>query len=196
MREKSPTFDDLCIRSALRSKLLRDHSIEEDTVLVEELGLCRGRVRIDMAVVDSQLHGYEIKSDCDNLARLKAQAEVYDKILDRVTLVVGDRYLELGSAIVPAWWGVLHVQPFAGEMCFKIVRPAKKNPERDPCSLVELLWLDNAIKLLETREAVRGVRGKPRRMVWDRVCNHFSIDEIADAVRAQLKARLENQVPA
>ena len=34
---------------------------------VEELGVCRGRVRVDVAVVNGTLHGYEIKSDRDSL---------------------------------------------------------------------------------------------------------------------------------
>jgi hypothetical protein len=43
--------------------------------------------------------------------------------------------------------------------------------------------------LLEERNAARGVRGKPRRIVWDRVCDRFGVDEIAAAVRARLKTR-------
>jgi hypothetical protein len=61
--------------------------------------------------------------------------------------------------------------------------------------LVELLWFDDAIGLLEGRDVARGVRGKPRRFVWDRVCEHFSVDEIASAVRTQLKARTTAQGP-
>jgi hypothetical protein len=36
---------------------------------------------------------------------------------------------------------------------------------------------------------VRGARGKPRELVWDRVCEHFDVTEIAAAVRERLKAR-------
>lgn len=43
--------------------------------------------------------------------------------------------------------------------------------------------------LLEERDAARGVRGKSRRIVWDRVCDRFDVDEIAAAVRARLKTR-------
>ena len=62
--------------------------------------------------------------------------------------------------------------------------------------MVELLWFNDAIALLEERNVARGVRGKPRRIVWDRVCEHFNVDEIAAAVRAQLKARATTQAPA
>jgi hypothetical protein len=43
--------------------------------------------------------------------------------------------------------------------------------------------------MLERRSLARGVRGKPRMLVWNRVCEHFHVDEIAAAVRVNLKAR-------
>jgi hypothetical protein len=193
---RCPGPSDTLIRLALRSRLLSEHDREPDTSLIEELGLCRGRVRIDLAVVNGLLHGYEIKSDRDSLRRLGTQVDVYGKVLDQATLVVGDRFLPEALDVVPAWWGVLHVRPVAHALRFRTVRRPRRNPQRDPRALVELLWLDQAMALLEERDAARGVRGKPRRIVWDRVCDYFGVDEIAAAVRATLKARAMNQAPA
>ncbi len=187
---------DNTIRPALRSRLLGEHGREADTVFLEELGLCRGRVRIDIAVVNGLLHGYEIKSDRDSLRRLGTQVDVYGKVLDQATLVVGDRFLADALDIVPPWWGVLHVCSASRTLQFRTVRRPRRNPQRDPRTLVELLWFDQAMALLEERNAARGVRGKPRRIVWDRVCDCFGVDEIATAVRARLKARATNQAPA
>lgn len=187
---------DSAIRPALRSRLVGEHGQDADTVLIEELGLCRGHVRIDIAVVNGLLHGYEIKSDRDNLRRLGTQVDVYGKVLDQATLVVGDRLLASALDVVPAWWGVLRVRPTSQGLQFRTVRRPRRNPQRDPRVLVELLWSDQALALLEQRNAARGVRGKPRRVVWDRVCDHFGVDEIAAAVRARLKARTVNQAPA
>lgn len=187
---------DSAIRASLRSRLLGQHGQNADTVLIEELGLRRGQVRIDIAVVNGLLHGYEIKSDRDSLRRLGTQVDIYGKVLDQATLVVGDRFLAEALDIVPAWWGVLHVRPTPRGMQFRTVRRPRRNPQRDPRVLVELLWSDQAMALLEERNATRGVRGKPRRIVWDRVCDRFDVDEIADAVRARLKARATNQAPA
>lgn len=186
---------DFSIRAALRSRLLRKHANESDTVFIDELGLCRGLVRVDFAVVNGFLHGYEIKSDRDSLRRLGVQVEIYGKVLDRATLVVGERHLPQAVKIVPAWWGVLCVYPTATGLQFKTVRRARTNPQRDPRFLVELLWLDQAIALLQERNLARGILGKPRSLVWDRVCSHFGIDEIAAAVRAKLKARATNLKP-
>lgn len=51
------------IRPVLRSRLRLKHANDTDTVVIEELGLCRGQVRVDVSVVNGLLHGYEIKSD-------------------------------------------------------------------------------------------------------------------------------------
>jgi hypothetical protein len=186
-------ISDAAIRPALQSRLLGEHGHEADTVLIEELGLCRGQVRIDVAVVNGLLHGYEIKSDRDSLRRLSIQIEVYGKVLDRATLVVGDRFLAQATNMVPTWWGVLHVHPTSDRLQFRAVRSPQLNPQRDARALVELLWFDQAIALLEERNLARGIRGKPRRVVWDRVCDHFGVDEIAASVRAKLKARVTKQ---
>lgn len=183
------------IRSALRLSLLAKHVEDVDTVIINELGLCRGRVRVDVAVVNGTLHGYEIKSDRDSLRRLGGQIEFYGKILDRVTLVVGRRHLARAIEMVPIWWGIVQIQVCATSLRFKTLRRSRKNPRRDPRSLVELLWLDDAVALLEERGAAKGIRGKPRRVVWDRFCQHFAENEIAETVRSHIKARVIPQAP-
>ncbi len=181
------TSDDV-IRTALRSRLLTE-ATGHDTVLVEELGLCRGQVRIDVAIVNGLLHAYEIKSDRDNLRRLAKQADFYGRVVDRATIVVGDRLLECASEAVPAWWGVIRARTTPRGVRFTTVRRARKNPDRIPRALAELLWSADAMSLLEARDLARGFRGKPRRMLWDRVCEQYSLGEIASAVRRHLKAR-------
>ena len=140
-------------------------------------------------------HGYEIKSDRDTLRRLKNQVELYSKVVDRATIVLGERHLSEAMGIVPKWWGVLLIQPGVKSPRIKAVRRARKNPGIEPRSLVELLWLDDAVALLEQRDAARGIRGKPRRIVWDKVCEYFKVSEISAAVREHVKARRGFQVP-
>ena len=189
MTRQDSTFCDAQIRRALHSWLLVKHAAEADTVVIDELGVCRGQARIDVAVVNGRFHGYEIKSDRDSLRRLDGQVDMYSKVLDRATIVVGNRHFAETLSAVPRWWGVLRFESGPNGPRFKAVRPGRNNPRRDPRSLVELVWLDDAIALLTQRNAARGVRGKPRRIVWDRVCEHFETHEIAASVRAQLKAR-------
>ncbi len=185
----TPPMTDADIRPALRRRLLAPHSGDADTVLLEELGLCRGLVRVDLALVNGSIHGYEIKSDRDSLRRLKGQVGVYSKVLDRATLVATPRHLDEATAIIPDWWGILRADPGKRGPRLLSVRRPRRNPERDPRTLVELLWQDASLALLQEHGAARGVRGKPRRFVWDRICTTLDLETIAAAVRTQLKAR-------
>lgn len=189
MQAENAPLSDLAIRRALRSWILARSATAANVGLIEELGLCRGQVRVDVAVVDEQLHGYEIKSDRDSLRRLMRQIDFYGKVLDRATLVVGDRHFEKATALVPAWWGVLRISRTANNLHLDQVRQGGDNPSLDPRSLVELLWRDDAVSLLEQYNSARGFRSKPRQVVWDRVCNCLDIEVIGHAVRAHLKSR-------
>lgn len=100
---------DIDIRRALRLEMLRLHGDESDTRIVEELGLCQGIARVDLAVVNGSVHGYEIKSEHDTLARLPSQTDVYNRALDFVTIVTAPAHAEKIGDIVPPWWGVWSV---------------------------------------------------------------------------------------
>jgi len=187
----TPTrYSDPEIRPALRQRVFVSHDADPDTVVIEELGLCRGLVRVDLAVVNGIIHGYEIKSDRDNLHRLEGQVELYSKVLDRATLVTSERHLDAAIKLLPSWWGVQRVEATpSGSPCLKMVRRGRMNTKLDARALAELLWLEDALALLEDHGAVKGMRGKPRRFVWDRVCESIDLKVIAAAVRTRLKAR-------
>jgi hypothetical protein len=182
------------VRPALRSHLGAQHAAD-DSVLIEELGFCRGQVRIDLAVVNGQLHGYEIKSNRDSLERLDRQLEIYNQVLDAATLVVGDRHLDAARASLPDWWALLRIEEGPDGPRFVEVHRGEKNPDRHARTLAELLWRDEALALLEKRDAARGVKSKPRSAVWDRVCEHFNVEEIGAEVRRCLKVRQAHRGP-
>ena len=188
MSGSTGAFTEESLRTSLHSRLVVKYQNETDTVLIDELGLCQGKARVDIAVVNGRLHGYEIKSERDSLRRLGAQADLYSKVFDRVTLVCDDRHVRQALGIVPPWWEVQRIVPTAQDPTFKRVRRGRKNPNRDIRVLAELLWREEAMALLAQRDALRGLRGKPRADLWDRVCELFRIGELAAAVRAHLKA--------
>lgn len=189
MKKMAVVPADRDLRPGIRTWISASVGESAGTVLIEELGICRGQARVDFVVVNGSLDGYEIKSDRDSLRRLAGQVESYGKVLDRVTLVVGRRHLREAKEIVPPWWGIVRIEAGEASARFVTVRKGRKNPACDPRSLVELLWRDDAIALLEQHGVAGGVRGKPRRAVWDRICERLGGDEIATAVREQLKAR-------
>lgn len=189
MSNQQMLTSDADIRKELRSFLLKKHANNADFVLIEEVGICQGTVRLDMLAVHSSLDGYEIKSDRDSLRRLKHQIDTYGKVLDRITIVVGERHYPSVMDIVPDWWGVMLFKNGPRASRLRTIRRPKKNGSVEPRALVQLLWHQEAIELLEECSVARGVKGKRREIAWDKVCQFFKTREIARRVRARLKTR-------
>lgn len=158
-----------------------------DTVLIHELGIRRGQVRVDVAAVNGVIHGYEIKSAVDTTRRLANQAALYGQVLDLCTVVTAADHLERVHAMVPGWWGIL--VEVADRPGLHVERLAAPNPGRDVRAMAELLWASDVMDLLDRRGALKGVRGRPRPVLWDRLCAVYSASEIASEVRAALKRR-------
>ena len=196
MPDPESVIRDAQVRPALRAYLKQRQLTGPNTLVVEELGLCQGRARIDLATVGGILHGYEIKSPRDRLTRLASQAATYSRVLDRVTLVVSPRHIEAALRLIPKWWGVLLVRGSAKKVFVDRYRRAATNPEQDPRALVELLWRDEALELLARHNAVAGVRSKRRPAVWDRACEALDMTQIRSAVQHRLMARAATATPA
>lgn len=182
------------IRVALLARLREEHRTDVEVAVVEELGLQRGAVRVDVALVNGFLSGYEIKSDRDSLRRLVSQASLYNAVLDHATLVVGGRHARGAMKLIPAWWEVLEARQTSAGVSFIQRREGRQNPSRDRRVLAELLWREDVLALLASRGAARGFRSKCRRELWNRVCEYYDVNEIATAVRARLRQRPTRQV--
>ena len=81
------------IRSALHRKRLRHQKSQPNTLVIDELGLAHARSRIDIAVINGYIHGYEIKSAQDNLDRLGSQLKVYRQTLQKLTIVTAPKHM-------------------------------------------------------------------------------------------------------
>lgn len=177
------------VRRVLRNELSA-YAAKINAVMIEELGIAQGAVRIDLALVNGALHGYEIKSDRDTLERLPFQRHAYGKVFDRVTLIVGNRLLDEAKRHIPKWWGLSVVIAEKDEVtCIKTIRTPSPNPNVDARTLVELLWRDEALALLEKNGLVRGLAGKSRKLMWDRLAKELTIDQIRSAVTTAIKSR-------
>lgn len=159
------------------------------TILIEELGLCQGISRVDVAVINGALHGYEIKSERDSLKRLPVQQEFYSKIFDYVTIVASTRHIQKIKNNIPLWWGLLEAQYRNDELVLKKIRSEKKNNSVNPQFLVQLLWKDEALNILKARNMHRGVLSKTREAIWNRLVDRLSIEELRREVRKKIKER-------
>jgi hypothetical protein len=177
------------VRAALYALLLRDHASElSSTLIVDELGLC-GEVRVDVAVVNARLSGFELKSASDTLRRLPKQVEVYSRVLDYCTLVVAENHLDHAMAVAPGWWGVVAVRPGQDEVSLDEIKPPCLNRTIDAFSLAQLLWREEALIALDGLGAARGCRNKARRFIWQRLVDTSDLDTLRSIVRTTLKAR-------
>jgi hypothetical protein len=179
------------VREALHRKVLKEHHGDANTLVLDELGLRHGTCRVDVAVVNGYLHGYEIKSDADTLYRLPGQIPIYSAVLDLATLVVGERHLRDAKNIVPEWWGIKVVTAGPrGGITFGTEQPFHANPSINALALAELLWRPEAVEVLRLRGCASAVLRKPRKFLYSYLAESVDLDELRDIVRLRLKARL------
>ncbi len=188
--KEAKTVRDRDVRRALHQKMLMDHHGDSNTLVLDELGLRHGTCRVDIAVVNSFLHGYEIKSDADTLNRLPNQVFVYSNVLDRVTLVVGETHIAKAEAAIPDWWGIKVVTAGPrGGINFETYRPVNMNPEIDPVALAELLWRSEVVNILQELGVSAGILRKPRATLYQYLTEVLKLDELRRVIRHYLKVR-------
>lgn len=179
------------VRKAALTMLAARHEGDEATRIVEEMGVWSGSVRVDIAVINGSLSGYEIKSDRDTLGRLPFQQDLYSRVFDTVELIVGQRHVEKATALVPDWWGVTLATDEAGSVDLTPVRPAGPNPTVDAFLVAQLLWKEEAIAVLDSCDLARGWKSKRAKLVHQHLAASLPLDELRRHVRTALKNRTE-----
>lgn len=177
------------IRNYLVNGLERRFENDSHTLIVEEFGLCQGDARIDLAVIDGALYGYEIKSDKDTLKRLERQLSIYEKVLDFVMLIVSPRHLVAAERMIPDWCGMCQVEGQSGSIIMTEIRAMRENRNVDASALVQLLWKDEAFDVLKCRDLHKGLANKSRHILWKSIAEHFSLGDIREEVRNRIKSR-------
>ncbi len=183
---------DKLIRASLINKLYNSHKTDPDLRIIEELGITHGAARVDIAVVNGMIHGYELKSDLDTLYRLPEQIRIYNSVLDQITLVVGKNHLLDAIKMVPEWWGVVIAKIIDSEntITFSTIRESEKNPKQDSVSIARLLWREEALEILERVGKTDGVRSKPRNYIYERLALSLNQTDLRKEVRKCLHARI------
>jgi len=182
--------NDSDIRAALHDKRLRQYKNQPDTLIVDELGLAHAKSRIDVAVINGCVHGYEIKSAQDTLDRLSTQIEIYAQTLQKLTIVASPRHIKRVLASVPDWCGVIeavkgprhaiHLQP---------IRTARNNPDLDPVMLAHLLWRSEVIELLSMRGFTPKQLRHPRKQLYELLVDVMTPRQITTSIREAMVRR-------
>jgi hypothetical protein len=189
MRGGQPN-DERAIRTVLRSRYLRHYRGRGDVLVIDELGLAHAQSRIDLAVFNGHLHGYEIKSANDTLDRLPRQLAFYCDTLQKLTFVVAARHLEAASVIAPYWCGLIEVvEGPRGGVTFATRQRATVNPNLDPFMLAHLLWRPEAQQLLRLRGASSSDLNAPRKHLCRILADEVPVRELAPAIKAAMASR-------
>ena len=179
------------IRALLKQKISSQSEfiLDPTTVVIDEFNICFGAAIMDVAVVNGKIHGYEIKSERDNLDRLPSQMEYYNKVFDTVTLVISDTHLMKARKIVPRWWGIDCIVTSKSKVSIKTVRKPGKNKNVNVFELTQLLWKEELLELLEKNNIVKGTKSKTRMQLCTMSAERIDHNQIIEFVRNKLKTR-------
>jgi hypothetical protein len=178
------------IRVALHTTQLRRLKAHPDTLVIDELGLAHARSRIDVAVINGRLHGYEIKSAKDTLDRLDAQIGIYRQTLQKLTFVAASRHVQGVLTRAPEWCGIIEAeQGPRGGIRFSVVRNARVNPDIDAVMMAHLLWRTEVVDLLTQLGYAPKELRRPRRQLYEMLCEALTLREIIASIRTFMARR-------
>lgn len=183
---------DIDIRASLHNNFLEQYRINENYRIVDEMHICSGDNVADIAILDKELHVFEIKSDHDNLKRLPEQIKSYYKVFDYITVVTTEKFIDKISVIIPESCGIWIIKSDDDIITNKIIRDSTKNIHKDSYSIAQLLWKDEAKKLLYKYDIPKSKLNKMRiRTMWKSLSEIIPIDELTEKVIEILKNRVD-----
>ncbi len=114
---------------------------------------CFGRkTRADaLLVTESEMIGFEFKSDKDHLNRLERQIHDYERFCDRNYLVTGQKFKKTATEKIPEHWGVYCIYlDDENVLQLECVRKAEPNKKRMRLhNQLRLLWRSELIPLIK-----------------------------------------------
>lgn len=123
------------IRVLLHRWLEDKHAHQADTAIIHELEIPRPSARVDIALINGRISGYEIKSAADTLSRLDDQAPSFSSVFERMTLVVAARHIPKAIDVIPEWWEIIETDGFD----FRTRRAGRANPNLNLSNLLHIL---------------------------------------------------------
>lgn len=173
------------IRSVLKSSLRKRDGA---AAIIDELPLLRGRGRADLAFVNGELSGYEIKSDADSLVRLGTQADYYQCVFEFITLVAARKHVKHARRRIPRSWGIIEAQEIDGKITLTERRKPRRNHHTTAPALVRILWKKECLRILAKWRINTPVH-TPVREIWT-MMESLPPRILCDEVRQALKLRL------
>ncbi len=181
---------DPCIRQLLKETELQHFFNDHNSKVVDELSLPVAKARIDVAVINGSLHGYEIKSASDTLRRLPSQIDAYTKVFDYLSIVTETKYHEQVLNCIPSWVGLIICNEKRGVKTIKQVRKSKLNIKKQGFFIAKLLWRDELIDCLTEYQIP--FRKKDRNwLLCEALSSNLDVNTLSSIVREKLKKRTD-----
>ncbi len=176
------------LRDFVKSEAPRLIRSRSRALLVEEMEVCLGRARVDLAVIADRLIGIEIKGPKDDVTRLPHQAHAYSRCFDRVVLLVDESLVDKARPLIPCWWGIVVAIHAQGEFEYHFERRPRPNPDLDIEALLSLLWREEIDALTQDllgtttkpRATKRAIRIKLREQVDVGVLRQASLNKLRE----------------
>jgi len=191
IKKNQSRLTDVAIRKVIHAQIIPQIVGDSPSRVVDEMSICAGDARVDIAVINGKLHGFEIKSEADTLARLEGQISAYNRVFDKMTIVCGKNHLDAVKGIIPQWWGIYSVKYNFSEVELTRIRYAEINGDVCGLALAQMLWKSELTALLSDAGVSKGISSKPCRELWKLVSSTFSTNTLQDKVREILKIRAD-----
>jgi len=179
---------DRSIRTVLINKLNEKYKADPETAIIPEFTLPHASARVDIAVINGVMHGYELKSDIDNLLRLTSQKDAYNLIFDKLTLVVGKNHIVEALSLIPDWWGVTiaKITQKGLEPLLIPIREAHHNPNQDTLAIANILWKEEAISILEDLGESKSLRNMSKAYICHKLIESLNECDLKKYVKRSL----------
>ena len=180
---------DADIRPALLQALAQRYSAC-DALVINELNIAMGFSKLDVAVLNGHLDGYEIKSDRDSLVRLPRQMREYEQICDQLTIVTTQRYCASVEAILPDWCGIIIAAVSDGWLGLRMYRKPTQSPSWDVLALMLLLWQNETINFAHSF-GFRAPRNMAKGLIHSQLARRIPHDVLREGVLHRLRQRTQ-----
>jgi hypothetical protein len=179
---------DTTIRQLLKSTELLQYQNDGSSKIVEEMTIPAAKARIDIAVINGHLHGFEIKSACDTLQRLPSQIEAYTKVFDFLYIVTEDKYYQRLLQTTPSWVGLYICCEKTNEVLQ--IRAASLNQNKNSFHIAKLLWREEIIEVL-TEHKIKFRKKDRNWILCELLSSNIDATTLSNAVRGKLKQRID-----
>lgn len=136
------------IKAALVDRLIDKGYLKHGAVIVNEMTVAQKERRADLVVANGRLQAFEIKSDCDSLARLDGQVNTYNDHFDKVIVVCGQKHKDDVLSNTPSHIEVWVVTSENSKISWKVARRGRISPVNNRENLLSFMPKRELIRLL------------------------------------------------